>query len=166
MEPVGGKRNKFRSTLFFPGDDKIVKQKRSRTVACALNIDKRSAVPETSMQHPVKPGAPGHRLFRPTAVFTLLRFASRSRIVSARQSAPSSTAGRNLIIILAVGLAILHQDFWLWDNPTLIFGFMPIGLAYHAMYSIAAACLWALAIKIAWPHHLEALAEETGESDH
>ena len=86
--------------------------------------------------------------------------------MSARQPAPSSTVGRNLIFVLAITLAVLHQDFWFWDSQTLVFGFMPIGLAYHAMYSIAAACLWALAIKIAWPHHLEAFAEETGESDH
>ena len=61
----------------------------------------------------------------------------------------SSNAGRNLILVLAVAMAILHQDFWLWDSDQLVFDFMPIGLAYHAMYSIAAACLWALAIKIA-----------------
>ncbi|MGB6045566.1 MAG: DUF3311 domain-containing protein [Pirellulales bacterium] len=85
--------------------------------------------------------------------------------MSAVPSATSSSGGRNLIIILVVVMAILHQDFWFWDDATLVFGFMPIGLAYHAFYSIAAACLWALAIKIAWPHHLEALAEETDEPD-
>ena len=76
-------------------------------------------------------------------------------------SQPPSTAGRKLIVILALALAILHQDFWFWDSDTLVLGFLPIGLAYHAMYSIVAACLWALAIKIAWPHHLEAVAEES-----
>jgi hypothetical protein len=76
-------------------------------------------------------------------------------------SQPPSTAGRNLIVILVLALAILHQDFWFWDSDTLVLGFMPIGLAYHAMYSIVAACLWALAIKIAWPHHLEAVADES-----
>jgi hypothetical protein len=76
---------------------------------------------------------------------------------------PTSTAGRNLIIILALALAILHQDFWYWDSDRLVLGFLPIGLAYHTAYSIVAACLWALAIKIAWPHHLEALARESHE---
>ncbi len=33
--------------------------------------------------------------------------------------------------ILVLGL--LHQDFWFWDDPTLIFGFLPVGLAYHAL---------------------------------
>ena len=67
---------------------------------------------------------------------------------------------KHVVWILVVLLLILHQDNWFWEDATLVFGFMPIGLAYHALYSIAAACLWALAIKIAWPHHLEALAEE------
>jgi hypothetical protein len=75
----------------------------------------------------------------------------------------SSAVGRNTILVLAIALAVLHQDFWWWDSETLVLGFMPIGLAYHACYSIMAACLWALAIKIAWPHHLEAIAEETHE---
>ena len=72
-----------------------------------------------------------------------------------------STSGRNLIVVLAILLAILHQDFWWWDSDMLIFGFMPIGLAYHALYSVVAACLWGLAILIAWPYHLEAMANET-----
>ena len=46
---------------------------------------------------------------------------------------------------------MLHQDFWLWDDATLVFGFMPIGLAYHTAYCIVAAGLWYLATKYAWP---------------
>ncbi len=75
-----------------------------------------------------------------------------------------SKTGRKIIGALVVVMAILHQDFWWWDDNTLVFGFMPIALAYHAMFSIAAACLWALAIKIAWPYHLERLADETDSS--
>ena len=71
-------------------------------------------------------------------------------------------SGRRIIIILAIVLAILHQDFWNWDSEALIFGFMPIGLAYHAMYSVAAATLWYFAIKFAWPHELEEWAEGGG----
>ena len=37
---------------------------------------------------------------------------------------------------------------------------MPIGLFYHAMYSLAAALLWAFAIKYAWPSKLVEWAEE------
>ena len=42
----------------------------------------------------------------------------------------------------------------------LVLGFLPVGLAYHAVYSIAAAGFWALAIKYAWPSALEAFADE------
>ena len=36
---------------------------------------------------------------------------------------------------------------------------MPVGLAYHAGYSLVAATFWAVVIKIAWPTHLEEWAE-------
>ena len=70
---------------------------------------------------------------------------------------------RMILIFLVVMLAILHQDVWWWDDPTLVFGFMPIGLAYHALYSVLASCVWALAVKFAWPVELERFAE--GEDD-
>lgn len=56
------------------------------------------------------------------------------------------------IIVL---LIIAHQDIWYWDDPTLVFGFMPIGLLYHATISVLAACTWFLATIFAWPHGLE-----------
>lgn len=65
-----------------------------------------------------------------------------------------------VIWVLAVLLFILHQDFWFWDNDTLIGGFMPIGLGYHALYSILAAGLWAFCCQVAWPTELEAFADE------
>jgi len=37
---------------------------------------------------------------------------------------------------------------------------MPIGLFYHAMYSLAAALLWVFAIKYAWPSKLVEWAEQ------
>ena len=61
------------------------------------------------------------------------------------------------IVIL---LAILHQDFWNWDNKILVFGFMPIGLMYHAVFSLVCAGTWALAIKYCWPTHIEEWADE------
>jgi hypothetical protein len=66
---------------------------------------------------------------------------------------------------LVVVLAILHQDFWFWSDRRLVFDFIPVGLAYHAMYSIAAACLWAAAVRFAWPHGIEAWADESHEAD-
>lgn len=72
----------------------------------------------------------------------------------------SRSPGRILILILFVVMFVLHHDFWFWDDRRLVFGFMPIGLAYHAGFSIAAACLWFAALKLAWPDELEAWADE------
>ena len=78
--------------------------------------------------------------------------------MSGKQACCGSAA---IIWILVAVLAVVHNDLWWWNDNTLVFGFMPMGLAFHALFSIVAALLWVLAIKIAWPHHLEAMAEET-----
>ena len=65
---------------------------------------------------------------------------------------------------LVLALAILHYDFWYWDDRTLVFGFMPIGLAYHAGFSLVAGLVWFLAVRFAWPSDLEAWADELEES--
>jgi hypothetical protein len=59
------------------------------------------------------------------------------------------------IWILVILLLILHQDNWLWDNSTLLFGFMPITLLFHAGISIAAGVVWYLATLYCWPPDLE-----------
>ena len=70
---------------------------------------------------------------------------------------------RRLVFGLIVLLAVLHQDYWWWDSiDPLVLGFIPIGLAYHAGVSIAAAVLWAMAIKYCWPEHLEDETEPGG----
>ena len=57
-------------------------------------------------------------------------------------------------------LAIVHQDYWLWDRiDPLILGFIPIGLAYQAGVSVVAAILWALAVKFCWPTDVDELDE-------
>jgi len=61
------------------------------------------------------------------------------------------SSGALLIAGLVIVLLILHQDNWLWHNDTLLFGFMPIGLAWHAGISIAASFTWFLATRVAWP---------------
>jgi hypothetical protein len=72
---------------------------------------------------------------------------------------------KHSLVFLAVFviLAVLHQDVWNWNKTSLVFGFMPIGLFYHMCYSIAAAVFWGLVSKLAWPHRLEAWAEESEE---
>jgi hypothetical protein len=57
---------------------------------------------------------------------------------------------------MVVAIYLLHQDFWNWRTAhPLLFGFLPIGLAYHAAYSILAAIMMAVLVKFAWPKHLE-----------
>lgn len=56
---------------------------------------------------------------------------------------------------MVVGMYVLHQDNWNWKSTDMVFGFLPIGLAYHAGYSILAAVMMALLVKFAWPKHLE-----------
>ena len=68
---------------------------------------------------------------------------------------------RNRLLAAAVAAVwLLHQDFWFWNAARpLVFGFLPVGLFYHAVYSLAAAALmWGL-VRFAWPAHLEAEAE-------
>ncbi|HNO77424.1 MAG TPA: hypothetical protein PKN33_05120 [Phycisphaerae bacterium] len=63
---------------------------------------------------------------------------------------------RIFVYFLIVLLAIVHQDFWWWDTEKpLIGGVVPIGLAYHALVSLAAAIFWGLAAKYCWPHDLD-----------
>jgi hypothetical protein len=59
------------------------------------------------------------------------------------------------IWIAFIILMILHHDWWFWNNGYLLFGFLPIGLAYHALISLLAGTLWALTIFYAWPVGLE-----------
>jgi hypothetical protein len=68
---------------------------------------------------------------------------------------------RILLILAVVVVYALHQDFWFWRTARpLVFGFMPIGLFYHAAFSVLAALLMWLLVKFAWPAHLEREIDE------
>jgi hypothetical protein len=58
--------------------------------------------------------------------------------------------------LVVAAMYVLHQDFWFWRAARpLVFGFLPIGLFYHASYTIAtAAMLWWL-VRRHWPAHLD-----------
>ena len=52
--------------------------------------------------------------------------------------------------------ASLHQDFWFWrEARPLVFGFMPIGLFYHAAFTVACAGLMWWLVRTMWPGHLD-----------
>ena len=58
-------------------------------------------------------------------------------------------------VITGVLLAAIHQDFWLWDSADLLWGIMPVGLGYHALYSVTVALFWAAVVGYAWPTELD-----------
>ncbi len=63
---------------------------------------------------------------------------------------------KKIIYGLIILLAVLHHDWWWWDDSdTLVFGFVPIGLAYHAGISLAAGFLWTLVVIYCWPTELD-----------
>lgn len=69
---------------------------------------------------------------------------------------------KRLLLVVAVAVVyILHQDIWFWRSSRLVFGFIPIGLFYHGLFSVAAALLMWLLVTFAWPSHLEREVEET-----
>ena len=80
------------------------------------------------------------------------------------KEASSSSAARAVWVAVAV-LAVVHWDFWYWDDATLLFGFLPIGLAYQALFSVAACLVWVAAVRFAWPDALEAWADEAQETE-
>ena len=59
--------------------------------------------------------------------------------------------------ILIALLYVLHQDVWFWRVARpLVFGFLPVGLFYHAAFTSACAVLMWVLVKRSWPSHLEA----------
>ena len=64
---------------------------------------------------------------------------------------------RTLVLTALVGtFYALHQDIWFWrEARPFVFGFLPVGLFYHAVFTIASSELMMLLVKYAWPAHLE-----------
>ena len=53
-------------------------------------------------------------------------------------------------------LYALHQDVWFWRQARpLVFGFLPIGLFYHAAHTMASSVLLWFLVRSRWPSHLE-----------
>jgi len=63
---------------------------------------------------------------------------------------------KSFLSLLVLAVFLLHQDCWNWKRTgPLLFGFLPVGLAYHAGYAILAVVMMALLVKFAWPAELE-----------
>jgi hypothetical protein len=63
---------------------------------------------------------------------------------------------RRVAIAAVALLYVLHHDVWWWHQARpLVFGFLPVGLFYHAAFTVASAgALWLL-VTFARPSHLE-----------
>lgn len=89
----------------------------------------------------------------PTLVWPVARF----------PAAPTDREFRHemkyVIWTLIALLAVAHQDFWFWNDATLVFGFMPITLLYHAGISLAAGMLWFLAVRFCWPTNVDMVGD-------
>lgn len=63
---------------------------------------------------------------------------------------------RWFLVLATVTLYVLHQDWWFWTSARpLVFGFLPVGLFYHTVYSLAVVALMWVLVRDAWPSHLE-----------
>ena len=63
-------------------------------------------------------------------------------------------------VIVAVFYA-LHQDVWFWrEARPFVFGFLPIGLFYHAVYTVGISLFMWILVRTHWPSHLEDAHDE------
>lgn len=52
--------------------------------------------------------------------------------------------------LLLLALLLLHQDYWQWNDTTLVDGVLPWTLVYHVGLSIAAAVVWGMTVTFCW----------------
>ena len=65
---------------------------------------------------------------------------------------PTATAA-----LIVAALYVLHQDIWLWrDARPFVLGVLPIGLFYHAAYTVATSLVLVALVRLLWPSHLDA----------
>jgi len=63
---------------------------------------------------------------------------------------------RLLLTLVVIALYVSHQDIWNWRKVyPMAFGFVPIGLFYHACFTVASALVMWMLVTYAWPAHLE-----------
>ncbi len=66
-----------------------------------------------------------------------------------------------LVACITALVYVLHQDFWFWRSARpLVFGFLPVGLFYHAVYTISISLLMLYLVRRHWPSHLQHAASE------
>ena len=70
-----------------------------------------------------------------------------------------------MLLLATVVIIFVHQDWWNWNdvNPR-VFGFLPIGLAYHLGYAIVCAALMFCFVHFLWPRDLEDSEQQDGKN--
>lgn len=63
-----------------------------------------------------------------------------------------------------IALILLRQDHWFWEDPTIVLGTLPIGLAWQILVSIGAAGLWWATTRYAWPSDAELVGPDLDAS--
>jgi len=53
-------------------------------------------------------------------------------------------------ILLLVAAFVLHNDLWLWNDPSNVLG-LPVGLLYHIALCLAASAIFALLLRTGPP---------------
>lgn len=68
---------------------------------------------------------------------------------------------RYVATLAIAGMIVLHQDWWNWREARPFVMGLPVGLWYHALYTLAASGLMALLVRYCWPEdHPEHGAED------
>lgn len=62
----------------------------------------------------------------------------------------STSNVRKLLYLAVFVLYVMHNDLWLWHDPSIVMG-LPIGLLYHVAYCAAAIVMMILLVNLAWP---------------
>ena len=65
--------------------------------------------------------------------------------------ASRTMSARTATTLGLVALFLLHQDFWWRNEPALVFGLLPVSLAYHIAWTLLVALAWFLVGKYCWP---------------
>jgi hypothetical protein len=72
---------------------------------------------------------------------------------SPAEPTPAGARGRRIVAALLAALFLLHQDVWLWQDPSLVLG-LPAGLAWHVAFCLAVTAVLALAVRWSWPREV------------
>jgi len=62
----------------------------------------------------------------------------------------SARARKGVVYAALVVLLLLHGDFWLWSDGSIVLG-LPAGLTYHVAYCFVVAAVLAVVVRLDWP---------------